>query len=85
MHLKTCILLSFFFHFKIKIHSKFLVPYLPQASAEVKVRSENGPLNCHVGEIGFLLERIYWNHNDCTITIKIISIPIPTEEHVRHR
>ncbi len=38
--------------------SKFLIPISPQAPAEVKVRSENGPPNSHVGRFDFLLERV---------------------------
>ena len=38
--------------------SKFLIPILPQMPAEVKVRSENGPPNSHIGGFDFLLERV---------------------------
>jgi hypothetical protein len=36
----------------------FLIPILPHTPAEVKVSSENGPPNSHVGGIDFLLKRV---------------------------
>ena len=39
--------------------SPFLIPSLPPQPAEVKVSSENGPPNSHVGGIDFLLERVF--------------------------
>jgi len=38
--------------------STSLIPILSQTPAEVKVRSENGPTNSHVGGFDFLLERV---------------------------
>ena len=38
--------------------SLLLIPILPHTPAEVKVSSENGPPNCYVGGIDFLLERV---------------------------